>query len=438
MRIYWEVYGCAANVADAEIAIGILRGRGHEVVPRPEDADVIVIFTCAVKKPTSDRMFYRISRLRELGKRIIVAGCMPIGEPGKVKLAAPDAVMIGPRSITRIWEAVERGISILDEVDDVKLGLPRSRRSPVVAIVPVSEGCAWRLCSFCIVARIRGAFRSYPLELVLGEVRRFLEEGAREIWLTSQDMGSYGIESGRSMLPELLKAVSSIEGLFFIRVGMMNPLYIYPVREKLAEAYLHPRIFKFLHLPVQSGSNRVLRSMMRGYTVEAFKKIVEEFRRRIPELTLSTDIIVGYPAEDEEDFEETIKLVEEVKPDMINISRFFARPGTPSERLKPLDPRLINERSRILSEVARRVALEKNEGWVGWSGYAIVDEIGERGEAIARNIYYRPIVIADARGEDILGRIVEVEVEDARPYCLMARLRRIVDLEEAREAIIVS
>jgi threonylcarbamoyladenosine tRNA methylthiotransferase CDKAL1 len=347
-------------------------------------------------------------------------------------------VMIGPRAVTRIWEAVERGVSILEEVDDVKLGCPRVRKNSVVAIVPVSEGCAWRLCSFCIVARTRGPFRSYPIELVAREVGRFVEEGAMEIWLTSQDMGSYGIESGRSMLPELLEAVSGIEGRFFIRVGMVNPLYVYPVRERLAESYLSPRIFKFLHLPVQSGSNKVLRDMRRGYTIEVFRRIVEEFRRRIPELTLSTDIIVGYPTEDEGDFEETIKLVEEVRPDMINISRFFARPGTPSERLKPLDPKLVNERSRILSDVARKVALENGERWIGWSGYALVDEVGEGSEPIARNIYYRPIVIGNARGDDVFGKIVEVEVEDARPYCLMARLKRVASAEEAWEAITAS
>ena len=438
MKVYCEAYGCAANMADAEIALGILKSRGHEIVSRPENSDVIVIFTCVVKRPTSDRMFYRISRLRGLGRRLVVAGCMPAGEPGRVRLAAPDAVMIGPRAITRIWEAVERGVSILEEVDDVKLGCPRVRRNPLVAIVPVSEGCAWRLCSFCIVVRTRGSFKSYPLELVAGEVKRFVEEGAIEIWLTSQDMGGYGIESGRSMLPELLEKVSSIEGRFFIRVGMMNPLYVYPVRGRLAEAYLSPKIFKFLHLPVQSGSNNVLKDMRRGYTIEVFKRIIEEFRSRMPELTLSTDIIVGYPTEDDGDFEETIKLVEEVRPDMINISRFFARPGTPSERLRPLDPRLVNGRSRILNDIARRIALENGERWIGWSGYALVDEIGERGEPIARNIYYRPIVIEDARGDEIFGKIVEVEVEDARPYCLMARLKRIASIEEAWETIIAS
>ncbi len=435
MKIYWEVYGCAANVADAEIALGILRDRGHEVVSSPDEADVLIIFTCVVKKPTSDRMLYRIAELKRYGKRLVVAGCITSGEPEKVKRIAPDAVMIHPRAVTRIWEAVEQGRSILKEVDELKLGHRRIRKNPLVSIIPVSEGCFWKLCSFCIVARTRGSFRSYPIDLIRCEVERSLREGAMEIWLTSQDMGSYGIESGRSMLPSLINEVAEVDGLFFIRVGMMNPIYVYPIRKELAEAYLNPKVFKFLHLPVQSGSNRVLRDMRRGYSVEVFREIVRTMRSRIPNLTLSTDLIVGYPTEDEADFEETLKLVEEIEPDMINISRFFSRPRTPAEKLKPLDPRKIKERSRLLSAVAREVALRKSERWIGWSGYAIVDEIGERGEAIARNITYRPIVILGKPAKEIFGRIVEVEVEGARPYCLMARFKRIVDPQEIQEAV---
>lgn len=435
MRIYWEVYGCAANVADAEIALGILRDRGHEIVSSPDEADVLLIFTCVVKKPTSDRMLYRIAELKRYGKRLVVAGCMTSGEPEKAKLIAPDAVMVHPRAVTRVWEAVERGMSIVREVDELKLGYRRVRKSPLVSIIPVSEGCFWKLCSFCIVARARGGFRSYPIDLIRCEVKRSLREGVMEIWLTSQDMGSYGIESGRSMLPSLINEVAGVDGLFFIRVGMMNPIYVYSIRKELAEAYLNPKVFKFLHLPVQSGSNKVLRDMRRGYSVEVFREIIRTMRARIPNLTLSTDMIVGYPTEDDVDFEETLKLVEEVKPDMINISRFFSRPRTPAEKLKPLDPKKIKERSRLLSVVAREVALRRSEQWIGWSGYAIVDEIGERGEAIARNITYRPIVVLGKTAKEIFGRIVEVEVEEARPYCLMARFKRVVDLREVQEAV---
>ena len=435
LRVYSEAYGCAANMADSEIALGILKQAGYTLTQRPEEADIIVIFTCVVKKPTSDRMLYRINSLKRFGKKLVVAGCMVPGEPEKIRRAAPRAILIHPRAITRIVEAIESGRSIVSEDAVVKLGYPRVRRNPIIAIIPVSEGCWWRRCSFCIVARTRGSYMSYPLSMILKEVKDSIHEGVKEVWLTSQDMGSYGIESGRSLLPKLIESVSNIDGLFLVRVGMMNPIYLKPILEDLAKAYLRPKTFKFLHLPVQSGSNRVLRDMGRGYTVEVFKEIVAFMRSKIRDLTLSTDIIVGYPTEDEEDFEETVKLVEEVRPDMINLSRFFPRPGTPAEKLKPLDPRLVKRRSRLMSEVAREVALRSGERWIGWRGMALVDEIGERGEAVARNLSYKPIVLRED-GKRLFGRFVEVEVESARPYCLMGRVKRILKIDEASSIIL--
>ena len=421
-------------MADSEIALGILKQAGYTLTRRPEDADIIIIFTCVVKKPTSDRMLYRINSLKQFGKKLVVAGCMVPGEPEKIRRAAPRAILVHPRAITRIVEAIESGRSIVSEDAVVKLGYPRVRRNPIIAIIPVSEGCWWRRCSFCIVARTRGSYMSYPLSMILEEVKDSIHEGVKEVWLTSQDMGSYGIESGRSLLPELINEVSDLSGLYLVRIGMMNPLYINPILEKLAQAYLKPRIFKFLHLPVQSGSDKVLRDMMRGYSVSLFKKIVKHMRSKIPGLTLSTDIIVGYPTEDEEDFEETIRLIEEVKPDMMNISRYFPRPRTSAEKLKPLDPKIVKKRSRILTEIAREIALKSSERWIGWSGIALIDEIGERGEAIARNQSYRPIVI-DKPGKELYGKFVEVEVEDARPYCLLARFKKIADHEETAAAL---
>lgn len=425
MRVYAEVYGCSANVADGEIALGLLKSSGHIIVEDPGEADAILLVTCTVKKPTSDRMLHRIRVLSRYGKRLIVAGCMASGEPEKVKQVAPEAILLHPRAITYVTQALE-GRSIVSEEPVIKLGFPRVRRNPVVSIIPVSEGCRWRRCSFCIVARTRGSFTSYPFHLILEEAKQALRENVREIWLTSQDMGSYGIESGRSLLPSLIKSVASLEGIFRIRIGMMNPIYLKPILRELAQAYLNPKVFKFLHLPVQSGSEKILKDMQRGHTVKLFKEIVNYMRSKIPSLTLSTDLIVGYPTEDEEDFEETLKLVEEIKPEAVNISKFYARPGTPAEKLKPLDTKLIKNRSRILTELARRVALEANERWIGWSGIALVDEIGSRGEAIARNMSYKPIILNED-GEKLLGRFIEVEILDAHPYCLIGRLKQVIE-----------
>ncbi|MEM1776415.1 MAG: radical SAM protein, partial [Nitrososphaerota archaeon] len=169
------------------------------------------------------------------------------------------------------------------------LGHPRVLKNPVVGIIPVSEGCRWRRCTFCIVPATRGRFTSYPIHEIVKEAEDLLSLDVKEIWLTSQDMGSYGLEMGRNMLPELLRTIASIPGDFWIRVGMMNPIYLKPILTELAEVYKHPKIYKFLHIPIQSGSDKVLKLMDRGYTVSMFKEIVEYMKENIKDLTLSTD-----------------------------------------------------------------------------------------------------------------------------------------------------
>ncbi|MCS7142815.1 MAG: tRNA (N(6)-L-threonylcarbamoyladenosine(37)-C(2))-methylthiotransferase [Aigarchaeota archaeon] len=427
VRVYVETYGCSANVADAEIAMGLLRSHGHEIVEDPSSSDVNVIVTCAVKRPTADRMLYRISRLRDGGRPLIVAGCMASGETDAVERTAPMASLIHPRMITRLHTAIPRVIGgervVMMEGDaEEKLGQPRVRRNGVISIVPVSEGCRWSRCAFCIVPRSRGSFASYSIRSIVREVEASVKAGCREVWLTSQDMGSYGMESGRNLLSELISNVTSVSGDFYVRVGMMNPIYLKPILSDLIGAYGSPKVFKFLHLPVQSGSDRVLKEMRRGHDVALFREIVSAFRSAYGGLSLTTDLIVGYPFEEEVDFESTVRLVEEIEPDFVNISRYYPRPGTPAEKLSTLDPTVVNRRSRELTEVCREIALKRNESMIGWSGTVLIDEVGSKGEAIGRNYAYRPVVLRGVDGRDYLGRLVEVLIEDARPHCLMGRL----------------
>ena len=416
-KVYAEVYGCSANQADGEIALGLLRSRGYEVVDSPAQADYVVLVTCAVKKPTADRMVHRVRKFSKLGQRLIVAGCMATGERERVVKAAPQALLLPPRNIADIPNLLEKGVTTGSAA---KLGLPRLRRNPVVSIIPVSEGCRWSRCSFCIVPNTRPGYESYPTRLIVEEVRRSLEEGCREVWLTSQDMGSYGLESGRNLLPELLEAVNGVEGKFYTRVGMMNPIYLGPVLDRLVKAYTGEKIFKFLHLPVQSGSNKVLKDMNRGHTAEMYLCIVQAFRSKIPDLTLSTDIIVGYPTETADDFEQTLKLVRESKPHVVNISRYFPRPDTPAEKLETLPARTVAERVAVLKEVVEEVQLRLNSEWVGWCGEALVDEVGKHGEMVARNHAYRPIVLNTK--QNLLGKFVKAEVVEAGKTYLRGRL----------------
>ncbi|HDJ96655.1 MAG TPA: tRNA (N(6)-L-threonylcarbamoyladenosine(37)-C(2))-methylthiotransferase, partial [Candidatus Aenigmarchaeota archaeon] len=306
-KVYMEIYGCAANQADFEIAAGLLKRAGFKLTKSPKDSDLNLIFTCNVKVPTEQRMIYRIEELTKTGKPLIVAGCMPMVQRDLIERINPKASLIGPHSIHKIVDIVERTIKrekvvSLSYEKTVKVCLPRVRRNPIIAIVPIAEGCAWQRCTYCIVKYERGKLFSFPERLIVKEVESSVKEGCKEIWITSQDNACYGLDIGTD-LPKLLNSITKVKGKFYVRVGMMNPVYVKNFVDRLINSYKSSKIFKFLHLPAQSGSNRILKAMKRGYSIKDFVRIVEKFRKRFKLLTLSTDIIVGFPGESEEDFE---------------------------------------------------------------------------------------------------------------------------------------
>jgi len=215
--------------------------------------------------------------------------------------------------------------------------------------------------------------------------------------LTSQDTGCYGFDIGENLLGLLEEAVK-IDGKFFVRIGMMNPNHAMKIYKELIEVYKSEKIFKFLHMPLQSGSNKVLKLMNRRYTTRDFKKVVEGFRGEFPMLTFSTDVIVGHPGETEIDFKKTIRLLKDLKPDIVNISKYWPRPGTESSEMEQLDRRIIERRAKILIEVVGKIKEKRSEIWLGWEGEVLVDEITEKG-TIARNEFYKPILVEGKLGE---------------------------------------
>jgi len=430
-KIYLETYGCASNLQDARIMMGLLERAGYAIVDDPSQADLHLINTCSVKTPTEHRMIQRIRSLKGGGKPLVVAGCMAKAEPDIVARFAPKASLLSPNALTRVVEAVEaslRGERVVFLEDDgaEKPLLPHVKLNDVIEIVEISSGCLSH-CTFCQTKLARGVLRSYRPSLIVEAVRRAVSGGFREVWLTSQDCSAYGRDIGVD-LPSLLASIlRGVDGRYFVRVGMMNPLHLRKVElEQLVDIYSDRRIFKFLHLCVQSGSDRVLKSMRRGYTVSDFIRYVEAFRRRYPLLTLMTDVIVGYPSEREEDFDETCRLIERVQPDFVNISRFYPRPHTEAAKLEPLPPATVNRRSKDLTILCDELSLRRSELWLGWSGEVLIDEIGPRGEAIGRNFAYRPIVFPDVQDGRLLGCIVQAEIVGARKHCSVGRIESII------------
>ncbi|MEM2338046.1 MAG: tRNA (N(6)-L-threonylcarbamoyladenosine(37)-C(2))-methylthiotransferase [Candidatus Bathyarchaeia archaeon] len=416
-RVFLKSFGCSTNLADGEVMAGCLAAAGFQLAHGLKDADIIVYNTCAVKGPTENRMINLLKNVPK-GKKLIVVGCLPLINFERLQREVTFDGAAGPalgEKIVDIVGAVFQGEKILALEDAEKakpsLNLPRRRVNPVIGIIPISYGCLGS-CAYCCVVFARGRLRSYTISEIIERVKTDLAEGVREFWLTSQDTACYGLDIGAS-LPELLRAVCSLEGDFRIRVGMMTPNMALKILDKLVEAYRDEKIFKFLHLPVQSGDNQILERMRRFYTVEDFKQIVNIFREAFPKITIATDVICGFPGETWEAFEKTMRLLEEVKPDIVNTSKFFARPRTPAAKMDGFVPfPEIKKRSSVLSRLASRIALERNKTWVGWEGEALIDEQGAvQGSWIGRNQAYKPIVVKN--GENVLGKVVHVRIYNA-------------------------
>jgi MiaB/RimO family radical SAM methylthiotransferase len=251
------------------------------------------------------------------------------------------------------------------------------------------------------------------VEEITEKVRSDLASGVREFWITSQDTASYGKDVGVT-LADLLKTLGNIEGDFKIRVGMMTPNLAKNILTDLTEAFQNNKIFKFIHLPVQSGDNQILNRMQRMYSTNDFKEIVNRFRSRFSNITLATDVICGFPGETKEAFKRTLRLIEGVKPDIVNISKFFARPGTPATDLQKesVSPKEIKRRSGVMTKLAKKLALDRNRHWIDWTGEVLMDEVGKvPGSCIGRNFAYKPVVLKNVSscsiGETLSLRIVK-------------------------------
>ena len=411
VRVYIETYGCTMNQADSDVMRAVISKR-YELAETMDDADVVVINSCGVIDFTERKIIRRALELRDKGKKVIMAGCLPRISTKKV-LEVSDA-LIGPDNVLDVVPAIEavlrghRFVSIGKNGGIDKSLLPKCRlRMNSIAIVAISEGCVGR-CSFCATRFARGRLRSFSLDGIVEEVRRCVEMGFKEIQLTSQDTGAYGLDKGRYMLPDLLERISEIEGDFRVRVGMMNPHHAARMLDDLIEAFKSEKIYKFVHIPVQSGDERVLRDMRRSHTVEDYIEVVSAFRRNFDDVMVSTDIIVGYPTETEEAFFRSYELLKETEPDIVNITRFSKRPFTPASKLKDIPDWIKKERSRMLTKLAREIGLRRNRRFLGKELRVLVTKRGKGDTMMARADSYRPVILKKGN----LGDFIKVKIVD--------------------------
>ena len=425
MRVFVRSFGCSSSVADGEVMAGCLSAAGFELTGGVEQADVVVFNTCAVKSPTENKIIHLLKEVPS-GKRLIVAGCLPLIDFPRLSREVRFDAVVGPAFGERIVGVIKRvvGGEKIVALDGSErrpvLGLPRVRVNPVVGIVPVTYGCVGE-CSYCCVRFARGGLRSFGVDEVVGYVRKSLGEGVREFWFTGQDVACYGLDLAVGVgVVDLLRKVCQVGdfGEFWVRLGMMTPNLLLRFVDDYAEFLSAQqegsgKVFKFLHLPVQSGDDRVLGLMNRRYYAADFKRIVAAFKRVLPQVTVATDVIVGFPGESEDAFQRTVSLIEEVKPDVVNVSKFFARPNTLAGKMENrVCAEELGKRSEVMAGVARRISLEKNKAWVGWRGPVLIDEKGKKeGSWVGRNFAYKPVVVHSE--EDLLGKVLSVHVVDA-------------------------
>ncbi|MGL1936666.1 MAG: tRNA (N(6)-L-threonylcarbamoyladenosine(37)-C(2))-methylthiotransferase [Fibrobacterales bacterium] len=413
--IHLKSYGCSLNMGEGEIINGLIQN-DYTVAQTDDDADMIILNVCTVKG--NSEIVKRVRKLRAEypHKKIVLSGCVTKELGRLVHEVDPSASLTTTNNLNKIANTISETFegSVVEDFKvekQVKVNKPKVRTNPVVGIVPVSAGCLDN-CSFCSTVLVKGKHYSYPVKNILEEVEACIADGCKEIWLTGQDAACYGFDIDTN-LAKLVTAVIALPGDFMVRIGMGNPRHLLSYIDELIEAMKHPKVFKFIHLSVQSGSNTVLESMKRKHSVEDYIFLVDTIRKEIPELTLSTDIIVGFPGETEQDFEDTLNLIRSTKPSVCNRTRFVPREKTAAQKFP--DQIHIHEkknRSRILTEEFKKVAFENNKKWVNWEGTIVIDEISRQGDAVGRNSSYKPVVLKSthALGEKIKVRVTTPDI----------------------------
>ena len=333
MKIFIKTYGCQANINDSEIISSRFKKQGYKLANTENKADTIFINSCSVKNKTQSKILDYIKKHKD--KKTIVGGCLV--KTLNLKKQFPNI-----------------SIKIIDTTNLQRLNQPLIRKDKDIAIIQISQGCL-NECAYCATKLAKGNLKSYSISKIKAEFERAISEGCKIIYLTSQDNGCYGFDK-KTNLANLLNTLTKIKGNYKIRVGMANPQHIKKIKKQLINSMKNKKVQKFLHIAVQSGSDKVLKHMKRGHKVKDFEDLAKEFRKAFPrakfkDSTIATDIIVGYPSETNKDFQQTINLIKKVKPEVLNISSFSSRPKTQASKLKQLDSKIIKQRTKKLNNL---------------------------------------------------------------------------------------
>ncbi|MBO4249331.1 tRNA (N(6)-L-threonylcarbamoyladenosine(37)-C(2))-methylthiotransferase [Halomicrobium sp. IBSBa] len=401
-----ETYGCTSNRGETQEIEQALREGGHYPAEGPEEADVAILNTCTVLEKTERNMLRRAEELdAETPGDLVVTGCMALAQGEEFRAADVDAEVLH-------WDDVPQHVlngecpTVTPDTETVLDG--------VVGILPIARGCMSD-CSYCITKQATGRIESPSVEENVEKARALVHAGAKEIRITGQDTGVYGWDTnqGESLLPELLERIcTEIDGDFRVRVGMANPKGVHGVREELARVFAeHDELYNFLHAPVQSGSDDVLADMRRQHAVSEYVEVVDTFDEHLDYWTLSTDFIVGFPSETDSDFQQSMALLRESRPEKINVTRFSKRPGTDAAEMKGLGGQTKKDRSKAMSELKMDVTGDAYEEMVGEERRVLLTEDGTDESLVGYDEAYRQVVVVDARDRGLkVGDFVDCEI----------------------------
>jgi MiaB-like tRNA modifying enzyme len=430
--IYIETYGCSANINNSEIMKGLLKQSGYEITNNLKIADILIINSCVVKGKTESKIKRRIQDLSKEfpNKLMIISGCMPETDFLSLKKINPKLLFLGIHHVKDISQLISdyfnnefnsiKQKQYLSRQNEEKILLPKIPENKLISIIQISEGCNGQ-CSYCLTRLAKGNLFSYHQNKIIKTIENDLNSGAKEIWLTSQDCAAYGLDRGKQELPELLNKILNLKHNFKLRLGMMNPNNVYPILDQLIQIYKNKKMYKFLHIPIQSASNKILKDMNRHYVLEQVESIIKKFKEEFPEITLSTDIITAYPNETNEDHEKNLEFVRNFKPEVFNLSKFSSHKQTKAGKLKPLDIEIINKRSSELMELHRKTA-EKNKQKLKNKNINVFinKKIGENLYE-SRDENYN-IILINSNDRSILGKNIKVRIIQTGVHHLIGKL----------------
>ncbi|HEX2039560.1 MAG TPA: tRNA (N6-isopentenyl adenosine(37)-C2)-methylthiotransferase MiaB [Acidimicrobiales bacterium] len=431
-----RTFGCQMNEHDSERIAGLLESEGMEATDSVEEADVVVLNTCCIRENADNKLYGNLGHLKALkerrpGLQIAVGGCLAQKDRGLIQERAGHTdVVFGTHNVANVAELLRRAelegpvMEILEESDAFPSALPARRDLPYAAWVTIQIGCD-NSCAFCIVPSVRGREISRPVEEVVGEVRSLAAAGTVEVTLLGQNVNSYGrdLTRRRPLFADLLRAVGSVDGIRRVRYTSPHPKDLRP--ETIEAMAQTPTVCEHLHLPLQAGSNRVLAAMHRGYTAERYLARLAAARAAVPDLAVTTDVIVGFPGETDDDFERTLEVVAEAEYDSAYTFLFSPRPGTEAaERVDDfVPPEVAAERFARLRVVVERSALRKHAARVGRVEEVLVEGPSKRDPALVSGRTRQNKLVHFAAPTALpAGTFADVRVTDAAPHHLMGEL----------------